>query len=170
MDHFFEEIIVTYQARIRAYIAGLGVSIDMVDDIAQDVFIQYYRTYTKKPDDVDVFPWLKGIAKNISYNYFRSEKRRTQHHQAAAEILDKTAPFSDKLEEGELSQALHDCVGGLPPKNKKMVFLRYEQGFNSQKISEELTMSGEAIRMALMRIRAVLKECIEKKVGGEPAL
>jgi RNA polymerase sigma-70 factor (ECF subfamily) len=168
VEHFFEQIIVKYQARLRAYIAGIGVPVDAVDDIAQEAFIRYYQTPDKRPEEVDVLPWLKGIARNISFNYFRSESRRAKHQQAAAEILDKAPSFNERAaEEKELNNALQDCLETLPEKSRAMVDLRYNQGCNSQQIAEELKGTAEAIRMALMRVRSALKACIEGKLGGE---
>ena len=38
-DVRFEEILFDTEHRVRAYIAGMGVSLDMVDDIAQEVYL-----------------------------------------------------------------------------------------------------------------------------------
>ena len=168
MEHFFEQIIVQYQARLRAYIAGIGVPADAVDDIAQEAFIRYYQAPDSRPADVEVLPWLKGIARNIAFNYFRSESRRAKHQQAAAEILEKTVSFNERItEQAELNHALQDCLETLPEKSRAMVDLKYNQGCDSRQIAEELKGTAEAIRMSLMRIRTALKDCIESKLGGE---
>ena len=120
----------------------------------------------------DILPWLKGMARNLSLNFFRGEKRRNLHQQAAAaEILDRTESFTDRIDDtGELSSALNDCLESMPERNRRMVNLRYRDNLNSQRIAEELEATSEAIRMGLMRIRAALRECIENKLGGEVAV
>jgi len=168
MHKSFKDIILTYQARIRAYIAGLGVPIESVDDIAQEVFIQYYNSIHEKPEDTHILPWLKGIAKNISLNYFRSRKRRSYHHTKAAEMLVSVKnDLEDQHERHDISNALHECLQELAPKSKMVLFLRYNNGLKSHKIGEKIGATGKAIRMSLVRIRKILKKCIERKIGQE---
>ena len=74
-DDVFSFVLNESQSLIRAYIAGIGVPFDQADDIAQDVFIHYYKEFDKKPAEVDHIPWLKGIAKNYSLRYFEKIKK-----------------------------------------------------------------------------------------------
>ena len=72
----FETILRETQAHIRAYIAGLGVPRQDVDDIAQDVYVELYRSMDRIPPDLSAKQWLKGIARNLCMNYFRRNSRQ----------------------------------------------------------------------------------------------
>ncbi|MFC1479512.1 RNA polymerase sigma factor, partial [Planctomycetota bacterium] len=165
---FFKEIIQAYQARIRAYIAGLGVPVDTVDDLAQETFIQYYNASEDKPQDAEILPWLKGIARNISFNYFRSSKRMKHYHMKAAEMLNNTkSSIEEEQEKSDVATVLHTCIEELAPKSREMVEMKYNNSLQSDRIAEKIGSTAEAIRMSLVRIRKALKKCIENKIGGE---
>jgi RNA polymerase sigma-70 factor (ECF subfamily) len=168
MEEFFKDIILANQARIRAYIAGIGVPGDAVDDVAQGTLIEYYNHMSEKPEDASILPWLKGIARNISFNYFRSQKRMSYHHSKAAEMLNNTkSTIEEKQDTADLSDALQECMEDLPEKSRRMVSLKYQEGLRSHSIGEKIGATAEAIRMSLVRVRKALKDCIENKIGGE---
>jgi len=163
-EKLFEAILKETEPRIRAYIAGMGVSPDRVDDIAQDVFIEFYNSMAKMPEKMEPIRWMKGIARNLSLNHFRVEKRISGLRQAAlAEILERTASsVESSAETSSAAEALAGCLEKLQGKSRRMVALRYEQSQESEIIARTLSMTAEAVRIALFRIRASLKDCVEK--------
>jgi RNA polymerase sigma-70 factor (ECF subfamily) len=165
----FDSILLSTQTRIRAYIAGMGIAPHEVDDVAQDVYLEYYKNFEKQPKGVAPERWLKGIAKNLCLNHIRRCARRGRlHHQALAEILAKTqSQLEHSLEHGSMADALDSCVRKLPPKSRKILKLRYEDDLSSQAIADSLESTSEAIRVALFRIRAGLKECIANCLAHE---
>ena len=50
-----------------------------------------------------------------------------------------------------------------------MLAFRYEQELPSQTIAERLNTTAEAVRVALFRIRASLKNCISKNLAMDDA-
>ena len=163
----FEAILRATEPRVRAYIAGLGVSPDRVDDIAQDAFIEYYRGMAEMPEGTEPIRWLKGIARNLCFNHFREEKRASGRHQAAlAAILERTASQIESQAGGSrAAETLADCLEKLPEKPRRLVALCYEEGQTSETMARALSMTAEAVRIALFRIRTALRECMEKAEG-----
>ena len=74
----YDDIVRDTSSHIRAYIAGMGVPRHDVDDVAQDVYVELYRFFDRMPVDVPPKQWLKGIARNLSLNYFRRTSRRSR--------------------------------------------------------------------------------------------
>lgn len=170
MDHDltsseFDDILHRTQARIRAYIAGLGVVAHEVDDLAQDVYIELYRNFDKMPVEVEPERWLKGIARNVCMNHFRKTTRRKRlHRRALAEIL--AANESELLvthHEVDWESQLENCCGNLPPKSRQLLSLKYEQDLSSSAIAEAVDSTAEAVRIALFRIRNALRDCITRR-------
>src|SRR5579859_6100417 len=88
----FEAILRETQSVIRAYIAGMGVPLDSIDDLAQEVYLEFYKGAERRPEDVEPIRWLKGIAKNLCLNYFRKSKRKAEQHlEAVAVLLERLA-------------------------------------------------------------------------------
>ena len=167
----FDAIVRETQAHIRAYIAGLGVPRHDVDDVAQDVYVELYRFSSKIPADVPPKQWLKGIARNLCMNYFRRTSRRQRlQREALVQIFlqaeNKEAPA---LSEGPIRQALDGCCEKLSPESLRLLALRYELELPSHQIAERVQSTAEAVRIALFRIRNVLKACIGKSLAVEGA-
>ena len=158
----FDQIVRETSAHVRAYIAGIGVPRSDVDDIAQDVYVELYRFFDRIPADVEPKQWLKGIARNLCLNYFRRTSRRTRlQREALVELMlraEQDGPPS--LAEGPVRHALDGCYEKLSPDSRRMLKLKYEQELSSAAIAETLQSTSEAIRIALFRIRASLKDCI----------
>lgn len=158
----FDTILRQTQMRIRAYIAGMGIAPHEVDDVAQDVYVELFRNFEKVPTDVPIDRWIKGIARNLCLNHIRKISRRGRlHREALVEILSNTDTQIEKTgDQKSMEYALDGCCDKLPEKSRKILLLRYTEEMPSAQIAEKMSSTAEAIRVALHRIRAQLKDCI----------
>ncbi len=165
----FESIVHDTQVRIRAYIAGMGISPHEVDDVAQDVYLELYKNFAKIPPDVAVERWIKGIARNLCLNHIRRHARRGRlHREALVEILGNIDAGLEKTgEQTTMSDALDGCCEKLPEKSRRYLQLKYTQDLSSQRIAELTNSSPEAVRVALHRVRAILKDCITHTLASQ---
>jgi len=161
----FERILKETQSVIRAYIAGMGVPLDTVDDLAQEVYLEFYKGRDRRPADVEPVRWLKGIAKNLSLNHFRKSRRDAEQRLEAVAVLLEQLP--GPLESIEDPEQLDGCLDKLPGRSRQMIALRYVDGLESSAIGEQLGLSAEAVRITLLRIRGVLRECLERNLAKE---
>ena len=76
----FDAVLAETHARIRAYIAGMGIARHEVDDVAQEVYLEFYKSLEKMPEDLAPERWLKGIARNLCLNHIRRCARRGRLH------------------------------------------------------------------------------------------
>jgi RNA polymerase sigma-70 factor (ECF subfamily) len=165
----FDAIVRETQLKVRAYIAGMGVFPQDVDDIAQDVYMEFYRNMEKTPADVPIEAWLKGIARNLCRNHFRRSARRDRlHDQAIAEILARTQSASDRLlDESDLGAALERCFQKLGEESRRMLVMRYADEMSSSAIAQAMGSTAEAVRSALYRVRGALKDCVAGSLAAE---
>lgn len=165
----FDSILRNTHARIRAYIAGMGIAAHEVDDLAQDVYLAFYRNLDKAPPDVAPQRWLKGIARNVCLNHIRRDARRGRlQREALAELLAGTeTPTQRRASEGSLQIALEDCCRKLPQESRRLLDLKYQQDLTSDAIAQAVSKTAEAVRVALFRIRANLKTCVAEQLAGE---
>lgn len=161
----FEAILRETQSVIRAYIAGMGVPLDGIDDLAQEVYLEFYKGYDRRPAEVEPIRWLKGIARNLCMNHFRHSKRKAEQHlEAVALILER---LQCPLEEIRDVEPLDRCLKSLPPRSRELIALRYEANLESAAIGRKLNLSPEAVRITLLRIRSVLRECLGRRLAQE---
>jgi RNA polymerase sigma-70 factor (ECF subfamily) len=147
----------------------MGVFPQDVDDLAQDVYMEFYRHMDKTPPDVPVEAWLKGIARNLCRNHFRRSARRDRlHDQAIAEILARTQSAAARLtDESDVGAALEGCFQKLPEDSRRMLIMRYAEERSSSAIAAALGSTAEAVRSALYRVRGALKECVASSLAAE---
>jgi RNA polymerase sigma-70 factor (ECF subfamily) len=161
----FETVLRETQSVIRAYIAGMGVPLDTTDDLAQEVYLEYYKAGGRRPGDVEPIRWLKGIARNLCLNYFRKNKRKAEQHlEAVAVLLERLSCPIDDVREPEV---LDGCLEKLPSRSRELIALRYEAGMESAAIGKRLGLSPEAVRITLLRIRNVLRDCLGRRIAQE---
>lgn len=148
----------------------MGVFPQDVDDLAQDVYMEFYKNMDKLPPEAAVEAWLKGIARNLCRNHFRRSARRDRlHDQAVAEILARVqSPAERLLEKSDVGAALEGCYQKLPEESRRMLIMRYSDDMSSGAIADALGSTAEAVRSALYRVRSALKDCIANSLAGEP--
>ena len=165
----FDEIVSRTHNQIRAYIAGMGVSSHEVDDVAQEVYLALFKGHDKIPAETTPERWLRGIARNLCLNHIRRSARRGRlHREALAELLADVDSYCERpIQDGEFDGALEKCVARLPDDSKTLLGMRYRDDLTSQKIAELVDSTAQAIRVALYRIRASLRQCITHTTARE---
>ena len=156
------EVVERTQSRIRAYIAGMGIAPHVVDDLAQEVFLELGRGLHKLPDDADgEILWLKGIAKRVCFNYLRRTKRRNQkHEEAVQELLCRVeTPFEAKSGE-TMREALRQCMQKLKGGDRELLRQRYEDDRDYSEMAAATGRAESALRVYLHRLRQSLRQCI----------
>jgi RNA polymerase sigma-70 factor (ECF subfamily) len=155
----FDTVLDATQAAVRAYVAGLGVPLSDVDDVAQEVYLDFHRAMGRLPADVEPLAWLKGMARKRALNFFRRlGVERQRRVERVAEALSRAPEAPPPAADGG---ALRRCIERLAPRSQRAVALRYEEGATSAAIGQALGMTAEAVRILLMRVRGTLKECLE---------
>ena len=61
--------------------------------------------------------------------------------------------------------ALRDCLEALPEKSRLLIDGRYFDEWNASILADKFEMSATAVRLALMRIRRQLNNCIKERLS-----
>ena len=159
-------VVAAHQARLRAFLAGYVPQAAWVDDLAQQAFVSAYRSLKSFRVGTDFGAWLRQIA----YNHLRAELEKTSRRKrletsylqevAAAELgrrLDRAEQDDPDLD------ALRDCVSRLPETSMQIVRRHYGDGAPLAEIAGDLGRPAGSIKVTLFKIRARLRECIERK-------
>ena len=159
-------VVVAFQARLRAFIAGYVPQAAWIDDLAQQSFVSAYQSLKSFRVGSDFYAWLRQIA----YNHLRAELERTNRRRrletsylqevGAAELhrqLERSERDDDALD------ALRDCVSRLPETSLLIVHRYYKEGASLADIAGALGRPAGSLKVTLFKIRARLRECIQKK-------
>ena len=158
----FTEHWTNVQATVAAYVRGIVRDPHVARDIVQNTAIVLLRKFDLWNADQEFLPWALGFAKFEILAHFRdSARNRVVFTDVMVDSLTEMWPgVSNEIQTEEL--ALRDCVEKLAPKAREMVHLRYFQEMEVQHVADSLQSTPGAVRVALMRIRRQLMDCVNR--------
>jgi RNA polymerase sigma-70 factor (ECF subfamily) len=170
----FTQLVSAHQGRVRAYIGGSINRPEVVDDLAQEVFLGAFRSLDSYKGDAPFGVWLLGIARHKTLMHLRHEVRRLTRETRSLGLvladLQAQALEADEMliarREREIA-ALRSCLERLPRGGAELITDRY---FRARSIAGMARESGKregTVRMTLLRLRQLLRECVEQRVAKE---
>jgi len=139
------------------------------EDLAQNVFVQVYKSAARYKSTAKFSTWLFTIARNLCLNEIR---RRSRH---PAESLDATHPeqddqplqqYEDKktfsppesLLQGELARQIDGALADLQENQRSAILLCRQDELSYEEIAEALGCSVSATKSLIHRGRETLKQ------------
>lgn len=169
----FGQIVRVHQARVRTYLDRLlsHKDLDLVDDLAQQAFLDAYRSLSAYDPETPFDYWLLRIAKNRALRFLRDDARRRAREGASAEILlSRLVAERAEAEAGGPADherrvaALRACLETLPPRSARMVSDFYFRARRGAEIARHLGLKESAVWVTLLRIREALRDCIDRRL------
>ena len=165
----YAQLVERYQQRLRIAIAYHCHGAELVEEYVQEAFVQAYFNLDGLTPGREFYPWLRGIAGNILHKDLRRRDTARRHAddylrwQQLAQI--ETDP---ELEKAELQGgALHECLERLPTAARTLVHGHYLENRPLTQLAEEFSTSLGALRVRLVRIRGLLRDCLERRLGTD---
>ncbi len=158
----FHELTVRYYRPVCAFLHKRVQQADVVEDLAQETFLEAYRSLKSLARPEQFSTWLFGIARNRCGKWLR---RRRPVLFAASDPPDvATVPFVSDQEELEeqhrLLARLEVGLAGLPEETRQILDLKHRQGKTCEQIAGELGRPAGTIKSLLSRAYKVLRERI----------
>ena len=166
-DHeSFARLLDLHLPQVRTFLALRAPSPQLVDELAHDTFVFAYRHLDDFTPGTSFRAWVRAIA----WNLLRAEVQRFAREQ---NNLDRLAAWHTEAVLAESSSAeppaeaehLQHCLDELPDALRELVTLKYRDEHSTDEIAARLQRSLVWVRVALFRVRAQLRECIETKMG-----
>lgn len=158
LEHYME-----VQRPLRAYLLGATGNLHETDDLCQIVWQVLWKKLDQYDDSRSFKAWTFGIAR-LEVLKWRQGKARSREVLSES-TLDKLADNSMGLSQQFSARHvfLLDCILELAVLSRKVINLKYGEGWKSKEIGERINRSTEAVDMMLSRTRKNLRECIERK-------
>ncbi|MED1204915.1 RNA polymerase sigma factor SigX [Heyndrickxia acidicola] len=168
MDSVFQEIYQKYHQDLYQFIFYMVKDRDLAEDLVQEVYLRVLKSYRFFEGKSSEKTWLFSIAKNVSIDYFRKQKRWRLR---IAEELDwKGRDYSDpKPLPEELTvlkeeiQQLYRCLDECSQDQKMVVIMRYLNHLNIQETAEALEWTESKVKTTQHRALLVLKRLMNQK-------
>ncbi len=170
----FKYLVETYKDRIYNTSLGIVHNAEDAEDVAQEVFIQVFRSIHSFKGESKLSTWLYRIATTRSLDLLRSKKSKKRFgflqrlfgdgNEPLYEIPDFNHP-GIKLDKKEAAATLFRAIGQLP-ENQKIAFTLHKiEDLSYQKISEVMQTTVPAVESLMHRARQNLKKILEKPPG-----
>lgn len=139
------------------------------EDLAQNVFLQVYKSASRYRVEAKFSTWLFTIARNLCLNEIRRRSRHPaesldastepQEEAPARQYCDpKAQPAPDQILQKELVAKVEEAVADLPENQRTAILLYQEQELSYEEISAILGCSLSATKSLIHRARETLKE------------
>jgi RNA polymerase sigma-70 factor (ECF subfamily) len=163
----FLKLFLKHQTDIKAFIGSLIFDSHLRDDVFQEVAVTLWRQMESYDWQRPFGAWARGIAAHKVLQLREQNARfpvafSPETIQAVLEEFDR----SEETTPGKV-EALRECLRQLPAKSRQLLGLRYEKNLACEQIARQTQRTLDAVYQALSRIRALLEECIRKRLSGE---
>ncbi|MEP6667692.1 MAG: sigma-70 family RNA polymerase sigma factor [Chthoniobacter sp.] len=158
-------LFVQHTAALRGFVHALMPDFGRADDIVQETFL----TVTKKAGDFEpgtnFLGWVCSIARFKVMEAGRRAQRSTTLSPDIIESLCACEPEPEASD--ERLRHLSACLQKLAPQARQAVEMRYQQAHKPAEIARRLGWGAESVYVALSRARALLRECVARKLAEE---
>ena len=169
----FEQLVEKYKQAVLNLVYRTLPDPTEAEDLAQNVFIQVYKSAHRYRASARFSTWLYTIARNLSLNEIR---RRTRH---PTESIDQPHPeraeeprrqFADERRSRpddsclhqELEAKLEEALRDLPENQRTAILLCREEELSYEQIAEVLGCSLSATKSLIHRGRETLKQRLKE--------
>lgn len=162
--HVYRFLVERYRERIRNLIYSIFHEQDIIDDIAQEVFIKAYEALHRFRFESSFYTWLYRIAVNKSRDELRKRKvRRMFSLQTMLDSSDKEfhAKITVHPEDKEAQEIIAAGLQSLPEKFRLPVVLKDIDGLSYEEIAEVMQCEIGTVKSRLSRARAMLRESLK---------
>lgn len=150
-----------HQASTWRFLRVLGCRGQQAEAIAQDALVVALGRGLVTADHAEVAAFLRQTCKHLWLREQRDDRRRAERHAAAAELLWQRDLASDDGA-GWLA-ALDRCLEELPERSRSALDRTYRDGLGRAELASELGIGEHGVRTLLQRLRAALRECIQRR-------
>ncbi len=159
--HAFRALYEDHYGFVWSTVARMGVSPDAIDDAVQDSFLVAYRRWDDLPRERRR-AWLYGIARRVSSNARRLERRRRRKHDAVGRVRSGVVEVEGRF---EASRLLNGFVGELDPGDRELFVLGVVEGLTGRELSCALAAPPSTVHGRLQALRSRFRDQLGDEAG-----
>jgi RNA polymerase sigma factor (sigma-70 family) len=167
----FKSLVATYQDMVYNTALGVVQNAEDAEDVAQEVFIQVYRSIDQFKGDARLSTWIYRITTTKALDHIRSRRRKKRFAFITSlfgpndELVHEPIDFQHPgvaLDRKEQAALLFRMIDQLPDNQKVAFTLHKTEGLSYQEIADVMQLSVSAVESLLFRARQNLRKLLEK--------
>ena len=143
----FAALVRRYQRTVYSIALRMLSDRHRAEDLAQEVFLQLYRSLDAIDSDAHLAFWLRKVAVNRAIDRIRQEARHDSEPLTEADTVLDEVDDADPL----LQRRLSELVAQLPSAARAVVVLRYQEDLDPVDIASTLDMPINTVKSHLKR-------------------
>ncbi|HEX8172151.1 MAG TPA: sigma-70 family RNA polymerase sigma factor [Thermoanaerobaculia bacterium] len=164
----FNALVTRYQKRVVNYVYRITHRYEEAHDLTQEIFVKVYLALDRYDPKYQFSTWLFRIAQNSAIDALRKKSISEVPLARPADDEDqKDREFADggvspyrALKNKQLSAAIDDAVGKLPPDYRELIQLRHFAELSYEEIASMKKLPLGTVKNKLFRARNLLKEAL----------
>jgi RNA polymerase sigma-70 factor (ECF subfamily) len=160
----FALLVIRHQQRVLRFILKYEHNVDDAEDLAQETFLQAFRTLSSFNYQSRFSTWLTGIAFNLIKNHINRTPTKRYAHVDIDEQQERIGAITDNLaEEYEHSQmlaAMAQAFDALPVEMRDAMALVVSAGLNYEEAAATLGVPIGTLKSRLCRARLQLTDTL----------
>jgi RNA polymerase sigma-70 factor (ECF subfamily) len=160
----FERALRPHLPMLFAYSRAICGDFHAAEDVVQETSEIAYRKLNYLIPEADFAGWLKAIARRQA---LAARRKLTRASVVAEELLEKAYQDPLAAAAGPELHALDECLRQLDGRAADVVQAHYYEGCKLNELAPRLSMTHAAVRQLLHRVRVLLLDCVQKRLGVE---
>jgi RNA polymerase sigma-70 factor (ECF subfamily) len=160
----FEILVRRYEKKLCALAWRMLHNRADVEDAVQEAFMKAYRSLGKFRGDAQFSTWLYRITVNLILNRLRRGSKMKQTEMDMEQVETSNNPENSARQQ-ELKAAAARAINDLPPRQRAIFHMRYEEERPHAEIAEVLGLSEGAVKAsyhhAILKLRESLKGFVD---------
>ena len=161
----YGRIVTRYQSLVCSLAYTATGSVTQSEDLAQETFLEAWKSLASLREPQKLRSWLCGIARNRIHQAVRIERREPSHQAEPLENLAQAAcpePLPpERAISREEAELLWRTLEQLPETYRLPLVLFYREHQSVELVARNLDLSEEAVRQRLSRARKLLQEEVQ---------
>ncbi len=166
----FSLLIDLYQDKVYSCALGMLQQSQDAEDVAQEVFIEVYRSILNFRGESALGTWIYRITVNKALEFIKKKQRKKRFGFLVPLFGEKEEPMVEipdfyhpgiALEQKELSATLFKAINALPERQKTTFLLHKTEQLSYQEISDILEISLSSVESLIFRAKKKLQELLQ---------
>lgn len=169
----FELIVNAYKEKVIHICFSYCNNWQDAEDIAQDIFVEVYKSLRKFNEKSSFSTWLYRIASNKAIDYLRAQKRLKRGSGLLSRIAEdnylamnaSTGTYaSDEIIQEQRKEFLYAGLAKLADRQRKAFVLTQIEGLSQKEVAEVMETTVKSVEVLVVRARKKLKVLLAKQI------